>query len=38
MKPAIIGMAARKIIVVPCSVKKELYWSYVRKSFSGTDS
>ena len=36
MKPAIIGIAAKKIIVVPCKVKNELYSSYVRKSFSGS--
>ena len=38
MKPAIIGMAAKKIMVVPCKVKKELYSDSVRKVFSGNAS
>ena len=38
MKPAIIGIAAKKIIVVPCKVKNELYSVSVRKVFSGTAS
>ena len=38
MKPAIIGIAARKIMVVPCRVKNELYSVSVRNVFSGTAS
>ena len=37
-KPLIKGIAARKIIVVPCSVKKELYSSWEMKSLPGTAS
>ena len=36
--PLINGIAARKIIVVPCRVKNWLYCSWVRKSLPGTAS
>ena len=37
-KPLISGIAARKIIVVPCSVKNWLYWSCEMKPISGPAS
>ena len=37
-KPLIMGIAARKIMVVPWRVKNWLYCSCVRKSFPGTAS
>ena len=37
-KPFMSGIAARKIITVPCRVKNELYSSLVRKSLPGEDN